>query len=358
MKPLLLLIALILHYHSPLLEKMVAALDAEETIAALDDGTHFRSLSYAGYPLTVRKYGGKVGHIGFSMFDAEDRAAFPVPVLEFMERYPLELMLGIDEERSPEIKMFEDGVEFLDGNMTAMLKSLCADSAAVSKNLDNILGKRYCFQWSGKAGKGRLVFPIDWQLISGRNMMENEDALPDDVRAAGAFVPRPVPEIQPEVLADGIYVYSAGCYYLESLASNRYYISGDDGKLALLNNPDDLKAYTANLFTGSGIPNVFTLAVKIRKYGFKSSYFTVSFDQWLSFCLESGCTPFWGIVSVQDGVLTGEWIMHNEDCGYDHVLRVVAPLETLRNGKGEIRCRLVPYIPLHSLRYLFEETKS
>ncbi|MBR0299563.1 MAG: hypothetical protein IJQ93_04510, partial [Bacteroidales bacterium] len=121
MKPIILLLALVLHYHSPLLEKMVASLKAEETLALLDEGTHFRSLSFGGYPITVRKKGNQIRHIGFSLFRAEDRTTFPVPVLEFMERYPLELMLGIDKERSPEIKMFEDGVEFLDGNMTAML---------------------------------------------------------------------------------------------------------------------------------------------------------------------------------------------------------------------------------------------
>lgn len=338
---LLLLLTCNLQYHSPLLEKVALAMGAGEAVERLADGTNYRVLSYSGFPVTVRKQAGVVQHIGFSLFSAEDLSAYPRPVAEFIERYPLELVLGIDKERSKEIKMFEDGVEFLEGSMKEMLVLLCADTVNVSTGLDNIRGRRYCFRWSSPKGQGMLVFPVDWQLISGRTMQENEDALPEDILSSGALTPVPLAQ---------------SFYYLESLSSKRYY--DDTGSQLPLDNPENIVEYTANLFTGAGIPNDFTLNVKLRKYGFKSSYFRVKLDQWLSFCMEGECTPYWGIVSIEDGMLTGELIMHNEACGYDHLMRVSVSLECLKAGTGEILCRLVPYIPLHSLRYLFEETKS
>lgn len=355
---LLLLLTCNLQYHSPLLEKVALAMGAGEAVERLADGTNYRALSYSGFPVTVRKQAGVVQHIGFSLFGPEAMNTYSRPVAEFIERYPLELMLGIDKERSKEIKMFEDGVEFLEGSMKEMLVLLCTDTVNVSTGLDNIRGRRYCFRWSGPGGQGKLVFPVDWQLISGRTMLENEDALQDDILAAGALSPLPVPEMSDESGNDGLVIMGIGFYYLESLSSNRYYTASDKGRLTLFSNPEQVKEYTANLFTGAGIPNDFSLSVKLRKYGFKSTYFSVKLDQWLSFCLESGCTPYWGIVSIEQGFLTGELIMHNEACGYDHLMKVIVPLDTLKSGSGEFRCRLVPYIPLHSLRYLFEETKS
>ena len=360
MRPLLLLVAVLgLHCHSSLLEKMAQALDIADTIEAMEDGFHYRSLKWSGYPLNVYKCGGEVRHIGFSMFSAEEMQAYPRPVAEFIERYPLELMLELDKERSMAVRMFEDGVDFQKGSLNAMLDSFCPDITAVSSSLENIMGRRYCFRWEGgSAGAGMLVFPIDWQLISGRTMIENEDALPSEIMAAGALPLPELPKLDSGHVKDSIIVLDGGFCYLEELSSARYYEAGSGEGVSLMSNPDSLKEYTANLFTGGGIDNSFTLNVKLRMYGLKSSYFKVGLDKWLSFCFESGCVPYWGMDSSDGGIITGELVMHNEACGYDHVMRIWAPLDALRSGEGELQCRLIPYIPLHSLRYLFEETKS
>ncbi|MBO4263188.1 MAG: hypothetical protein J5871_00730 [Bacteroidales bacterium] len=347
-----------LRCRSILLEKMVAALSASAELDTLRDGLHYAALTRFGEPLTVRKKGGMVEHIGFSLLGPASREAYPQAIVDFLERYPLVLKLALDKERSSARKMLEDGVECVEGDLSGMVHAMCADALSQETTLENIGGKWYCFHWKCRSGGGKLVFPIDYQLISGRDMQENENALPREILEAASplpacAVPADAPDGEP-----GIFAAGGSSYYFETLSSSRYFRKSPDGGISPVLDSGEFIPYCANLFTGAGVPNTLTLSVKMRKYGLASSYFSVPLDQWISFGFAHGCEPYWGIVSLSDDMVEGELILHNEACGYDHVLHVWADKTAVRQGRGTIQGRLVPYIPLHSLRYLFEEIKK
>ena len=342
-------------YRSSLLERMAGAMDIDSLCAGLGEGFHFGIVSWNDVPVSVVKEGGEVRHIGYSLFPVSTRSLLPEPVCDFLERYALELTLPLIREKSPQIQMLEDGVEFNRGTLPRMISAMSRDDN-LDVELTNIRDRRYCFNWKNGLDSGCVVFPIDWQLLSGRSMTENEERLPREVLRAPSLMPVPLPEPADLVQAeDGLYSTDEGYYYFNTLSSNRYY-TVHRNTVHLMDDPKKTNAFAANLLTGAGIDNMLTLNMKMRTYGLKSVIFKTSLDQWLSFCLKSGCKPYWGVIAEDGDILEGELILRNQDCGYNHVVRLWIPLSVLKERRGEIQARLLPYVPTHGLRYLFEET--
>lgn len=341
-------------YRSSLLAQIAGAMALDSLCHQLEEGYHYRISSWNGIPVTIGIVGDEVSHIGFALLPPSTRELLPMPVGDFLERYTLELSLPLQHEKSPQVQMMEDGFEFHQGTLGRMISAMSQDTI-IETELTNIRGRRYCFKWKNALDSGCVVFPIDWQLLSGRSMMENEERLPREVLGALPLAPLPLPDIDYLVQTnDGVYTTDEGYYYLNYLSSDRYYTL-QRGIVQLIDDPQQTKAFTANLFTGGGVDNSLTLNVKMRTYGLQSVYFKTTLDQWLAFCLVNGCKPYWGIVSDDGEMLEGELIFRNEDCGYNHVVRLWVSSKNLKERRGEIQARLLPYVPTHGLRYLFEE---
>lgn len=342
-------------YRSSLLAQMAGAMALDSLCHQLGEGYHYRISFWNGIPVTIGIAGDEVSHIGFALLPPSTRELLPMPVGDFLERYTLELSLPLQHEKSPQVQMMEDGVVFHMGTLGRMISAMSRDTL-LETELINVRGRRYCFNWKNSLDSGCVVFPIDWQLLSGRSMMENEDRLPQEVLGAKPLTPLPIPGIEEMTQTDdGLYSTGEGYYYFKNLSSDRYYTLQRTIVL-LIDDPRHTKAFTANLFTGAGIDNSLIINVKMRTYGLRSVYFKMTLDQWLSYCLGNGCKPYWGIITEDKDMLEGELILRNEECGYNHVMRLWIPRKSLIEADGEIQARLLPYVPTHGLRYLFEET--
>lgn len=342
-------------YRSDLLERMSGVLHADSLYAGLGEGFHYAAFRHGGFPVSVRIGRDEIQHLGFSLFPASTRSQLPEAICDFLERYALELFLPLPREKSIKMQMLEDGVEFAHASLDRMVSALCRDTV-IAVSLQNIRERRYCFSWKNALDSGTIVFPVDWQLLSGRSMTENENRLPGEVEESIILQPLSLPEPHSLVqTAEGLLSTDEGCYYIANLSANRYY-QKKRGGVCLFDDPRQTDAFTANLFTGAGINNSLILKIKMRTYGLTSLFFTTSLDKWISFCIGNGCKPYWGIISEDSDKLEGELIFRNAECGYNHVMRIWIPRQNLYERTGEIQARLMPFVPTHGIRYLFEET--
>ncbi len=343
-------------YHSNLLERMASTMQIAAQLDSLDNGFHYRTFVWGGNPISVRIDSDEVAHIGYSLFPVPVRSGLPTTICDFIERYLLELSLPLPREKTIHKQLLEDGFICLEGAPETMVAAMCSDTA-LTINLTNVLEKRYCLEWKNSIDSGSVVFPADWQLLSGRDMVENENRLPVEIAKYDNLWKEHLPDTASLTPSEqGLLVHDGGYYYVKSLACTQFYRHEKD-TVRLVDDPSIISAYTANLFTSTGLHNDFILNIKMRVFGLTSTYFKVPLNQWISFCLANGCKPYWGIISVSEDILEGELIMRNADLGYNHVMRIWLPTELLHKGSGEIQTRLVPYVPTHNLSYLFDEIK-
>ena len=114
----------------------------------------------------------------------------------------------------------------------------------------------------------------------------------------------------------------------------------------------------ANVMTSSGLPNEFVLRIKQEVYGNKDSVYIVPLGKYVSFCLKKGCTPYFCVISENDGVMDCELIMRNEVLQYNHVMRMKVGVNEVKRRKGIINARLDAYVPTHYLKNLFNEIQQ
>ena len=91
----------------------------------------------------------------------------------------------------------------------------------------------------------------------------------------------------------------------------------------------------------------------INKYGYKSSELNTTLQQFLAYCIEEGCTLYFGIKTSGDSRLTGTLFARNDALGYNHVMSVVFPTDIISGGNSKVASTLYAYIPLHNVTEKF-----
>ena len=89
--------------------------------------------------------------------------------------------------------------------------------------------------------------------------------------------------------------------------------------------------------------------------GYKEEIIRVPLNSWINFCLNSGCTPFVGLIDYDGNNATFELVMRNADLGYNHVMKVKFDVAQLESRKGIIEARLNSYVPTSKIKFLFDE---
>ena len=331
----------------------IAGFICTNRLHALPDGEHYGYLTYNGNPVTVIKEAGVVEHIGYSLFTPGQRAALGKVPCNFLERYLLDLDIPQIQTKDVAIRQLEDGFCFVSGSRST-LRSLCSDTTqTISLNL--IGGRKYMFSWDS----GTVVFPADFELLSGRGQLENERRLPGELAEDGYFQPYGVsPSAASAATAseNGLYVIRGDNYYVDRLNRDTFfYKNKPDQSILPINDArfpiETIANYLSGLLECDGI----TVKVKMRVYGLKSTYFSVPLGSLLSYVKKSGCLGYWGGDNPDEDYITGEWILRNEAEGYNHVFRLQVPQNVIRDGSGDIMAQLIPFVPMHSVKYLFGE---
>ena len=338
-------------FRSDRLEAMADALD-KAGIAALPDGEH--QLFLAGATVLVVKKSGTVEHIGYALFSEEQRTLTGAVIGNFLERYSLEANLPVQREKTLDVQLLEDGVSFpRGGDLNSLLK--LSREPGLPLRLSQMGGRKYLLEW----GSFAMVFPSDAELLLGRGQAENDRRLPEELAAAPAPTTPPLPSSETLTKRpDGLLEEQLGWYYLPGLNANRYFTALPNGSLQAVDTPAHPSETMANMLAGLVEPGAITVQIKRSVYGLHQDYFTISLRALSGYARQFGCTPYWGLIAQDEELLEGELILRNEAAGFNHVLRLQVPYTVLAAKEGCIQARLTPFVPTHSLKYLFEETRQ
>ena len=323
------------------------------------DSIYYQVEQYKGFPVTVIVNNGEVSHIGLSLFTSFQRQFFEEKICNFLERMALTAEIpdfyGIDFQKY----LRDEKIEILEGNWKD-LKSIMADTSYIFQST-LVDGKNYINCWYTPDAHERfitLTYPADFHLISGFSMTEAEDRLYEDICCAyiqDTTCFEPDSTLLQRIGNSLIYLLRGGIYFLPELNSNRYYVEDTLGKFSLLYSEDFPLESLANLVTGTEIENSFVINVKLVKYGFLVDEFTVPLTTWLSYCIQSGCTLYFGVISQKEREIICEFIAQNEAFGYCHVMKFTIDPSLIESREGFMQARLNSYIPMSNVKALFSE---
>lgn len=322
-------------YRTSELKRLASVLSLDESAIA-SDGSH--NLTAANKQIVVRVSNGMVSHIGIRLFSDEMRNLEKSPILDFLERYFLQLSYPPKSVTAANM-VRDDQFRFLQGSLASVLTLQPTDGFSYSFDQN-----QYVAVWTRNgAALLEVSFPVEYELISGENKIEAENNVMADIQKA-TITKDTVDEKD-----------NRSDYYLVPDLSSKLYF--DKGQLIV--NGLLQEQSVANLMLTTAVEGDYRLAMTQVSYGFKKTTADVSLGQWISFCKNNGCQLYFGIDHVgQDGSVNGIVLAVNQTENYNHVMTVKVPMSLLDQRSGTIEAWLYPYIPTHNVRDMFAKFKS
>lgn len=347
-----------MRYASSQLEKLAG--QTSITIPT-EDGIYYRAEQFNDLPITIIVKQGEVTHIGLSLFTISQRQFVDELICNFLERTALAAEIPDFYGVTFSNYLKDQKIEIFEGKWDN-IKTLLNDSCYVfqSSIIDN---KNYINCWYTIDATERyltLAYPANYNLISGVSMIEAENHLYDDICLTNvedtSFV-EPDSALLQRIGNSQVYFLRGDIFFLPGLNSNRYYVADSLGKMDLLFGEDFPIESLFNLLTGTEIENQYVLNIKLVKYGYQVDDFIVPLKQWLAFCFQSGCSPYFGILSKEENLIEGELIMQNKSFGYCHVMKLSIDPSLLKSREGSMQARLNSFVPLANVKSLYYENK-
>lgn len=307
-------------------------------------------LYYKDRALTVKSNAlGDISHIGYRLFTSSTRdVSGDSDLCDFIERYALELDLRLDG-RSAEDRMNIDRVVISRGNWQ-MLRNL---HTAQFVNIETIQRKMYRVTWNVDGRELRITIPADCQLLMGADAPELENIISRDIVRMPKDAPLNLSFKDVTVSrSDSLEIIQVGHYLSEMIRGDIYY-SLHNGERRLYCDQRNPSRSISNIMLTGQYTSPIDMRLTVNKYGYKSTTIMVTLAQFVAYCIDEGCSLYFGIKSVSDGILTGTLFVRNDDMGYNHVLSVVFPTTILKGERQEVTGTLYAYIPLHNVTEKF-----
>lgn len=329
--------------------------------AQTKNGIHYKATTYNGLPITVELRNDEVSHIGLSLFTPWQRQFVDETQCNFLER--LALAAEITDFYGIGIRQYlkDEKIEFLEGRLND-LRNYVTDTAFIFQST-LVDDKTYIACWFDATGQERqltITYPANYHLIAGMTIQEAENRLYNDIRRTKTEDTEqydPVAELLQPVENGPIRLLKGSICFVPELNSNRYYVEEAKNRFSLLYSEDFPLETFANLATGIEIENQFVINTKLVKYGFHVDEFTMPLKNWLAFCLQKGCTPYFGVISHDEHAVVAEWILKNDALGYCHVMKITLDPSQLKARKGVMQARLNSYVPMSNVKALFDENE-
>lgn len=351
-------------YYSEELRSLAIKANITSYSDTLNDGFYYAATVYKKKPITIIVEDNEVKHIGLSIFSPQQRSSFNPLYCNFIERYALLLKVPMERSRTQYEMMQQDKVIFRTGNFNTLEAIIETRDTTfkISYNCENNIN---FFTWNTN---GRIVcelgFPSSYKLLLGMEMDELDARLKMDILNTQIPISDSIRVFSKEELVASItrdyYVKRGSYYYFVELNSDNFYqpVSLEGNKFSLMFNSKYPRQSLANVMTNSCLPNEFLLKIKQEVYGNKDSVYTVPLAKFISFSLKKGCTPYFCVISENNGVMDCELIMRNEILQYNHVMRMKVGINDVKERKGIIDARLDAYVPTHYLKNLFNELQQ
>lgn len=319
-------------YRTAELKRLASVLSIDDK--ALKDGYNLLAANNRQVVVIVRN--NTVSHIGWQLFSKDIREVGNTPVLDFLERYFLQLNYP-PKDISARQMLSDDEFKFLKGSLNTVSDILPTD--AFGFNYDK---RKYVATWT-RNGQSILsvTFPVEYELISGENKIEAENNLKADIQNTSlkGVKPKTAPDV----------------HYINDKFTNRLYKK----KGELLFSERHPAETVSNMLLSMETKGDYNIKITQLSYGFRKLVFTVPLRQWIAFCQNSGCLLYVGIEDITaDGDVSAVVIAVNDAENYNHVLTVTVPLDAIHAQKGSLEARLYPYVPTHNVQSLFATYKK
>lgn len=345
-------------YASRQLEQMAKMMQMTDAIKKMPEGVSISCYNYKGLPVTVVKNGNRVKHIGYSVFTDQQRKVVGEIRSNFIERFLLTTDLPFVREKSVEIEMQEEKIVFRSGGLAALKGFIKDNSCSVEASL--VKEKLHTVKWN-KAGKTicEMGFPADHELMTGRNMLENDDRMQMDIISMPDTVINKKRILDEKSLQKHqvVYVLPGGNYLFKELTADRYFTKNSGNSFSALCAPLAPRESFANLMTDNDIENNYTLDITLKQFNYNQSKFSVPLTKWIAYYKENGFKPYFSIISQDKNMLDCLLVLRNPEMGCNHVMRLKFDTETIPNRTGKITARLNAFVPTSNIKDFYYETK-
>ena len=300
---------------------------------------------YSGTTLVVRVNAQNVvNHIGIKMFATSVRQHNQAFVYDFVERLFLELILEKPQKRHAQ--MSRNDVRIDQGS----LEDFFSLDTTIQVSIRRMDSKAYHLEWSFSEKKLVISFPMDYQLLSGCNLIELERTYAQMISQI-EWVNAPAPGLPDDISPKGTDYVLDGTYYIKpEVRSDLFYTKNSDRKWELVCDTSQPEKSAANIALSPGKMGDFMLKAVFDQYGYIVDTLTLPIHEWIRYGMSEGGTPYFGIKNVGLAGVEGTIFFPNEEGGYCHLLSVEIPMEVIANRAGVINGRLYVYIPLHNVK--------
>ena len=320
----------------------------------LEEGTYPAGTAL-GKPL-VAEYDSHhtVTNLGFRLFSQEQKKVYASDVYAFLERYFLELYVWEDKSTLQQ-KLADDKVYFTKGSI-ASLKNIDETTPCMISRVED---KFYEVAWADTTGAEILsvAFPIQYELLLGMSQVEIANTMYDRIVGASAQTAKPISEVM-ENVKDNIYSSTPKKHYqLESVNNIRYFKKTAEGDYKLIIDKNHADYSVTNIFHEPSACNN-PLLMQQSVYGFKTLDYTVTLNQWINYCLETGLTTYTAIEEEYDDAFKVLIVAESKDLGFNHILSAIVPRNFMEKPSAEIKCKLNAFIPTHNVKDLYQQYKE
>ena len=326
-------------YRTPELQRLARAVKINETL--LHKGDCYTSVAGVAYHVRVKDT--TVCHVGLHLFPQEIRDMDHSLVLDFLERYFLQLRHPAPQHTAVTM-LKEDKVTFVKGGLAA---------AATLRPSDNF---SYCYKEQGyeavwrRGGKDivKMTFPAEYQLLAGVDYEQASELLESDVKSffsmgdAVGGVPVLVPSKMP-----GYHICKGNFYLSSQLNGHTYYHDTADGVKPVKDVTFPAES-AANMLLLIEAGKGHILQMRQLLYGRKEKNWELPLDKWTAWCRHAGCDIFFGVESLETDHLKAVAIAVNQKEGYNHMLTLVIPFSAIE-GEGGVKVTLQAFIPTHNI---------
>ncbi len=348
-------------YRSPRLQRIVHALEARLDSVSADTTL---AISFRKHPVRIDIRNGIVVHAGYEFFGDTLRNAFPFrKALDFVERYALETDIPSVCRNSKTTMMREDNVVSIDGNMEGLHTAAADTTLAFTISVVN--NRKYCLEWRrGDNIEYFIEFPLDYSLLVGCDMIENESILAADLESLNDSISfreqlSPKRDDLISMMMRNYYVKPGKTYLIDNLTTNSYYGKTEqDSVFSLIcSNSKPLETLSNIIVTGA-LPNDINVNLKINGYN-ELPKVGKRLSAIVDYFINQGCTPYFGVGNIDDNMVAQCYVMlDNQFEGYCHLLQLSFDTQTEDVTSGTLKGRLTPFIPMAKVVNLYDDAPS
>lgn len=299
----------------------------------------------------------RVTHIGIDIFGDKIKECNNVILLNFVERYLLEMLSEKSSNIATERMEFDDVTIGGDLSKIPLLSSIQGDITLDIINDSNL----YTIKWGDADNFISISFPINYSFILGKNKIELEDALYGDLMK---YAEREIDEKfdrkynSLSKIADNIYEDSKGYYGIKSIHNTSYYECVDNEYSCIFDLERSLESLYNVICNNNSVECPITLYITQNKYGFRHEEYCYPLNKLITFCLDQGCTPYIGIEENSKDTIIASIYMVNYEYGYNHILKLKVDKEQLFADDGTASMEINCYIPTNNISILFDDKQQ